>query len=177
MILTGEKIRKEFEGKTIFIEPFSLKQVKRDSYNYRLGRYLKEAYYDDNENLRFVVIDLKKCNSYTIKKNTLYLGTTYERIGSNLYTMSLIGKSSLGRLGLFLQISANLGHTGSNHNWTLEIYSPNNIIIYYKMVIGQVSFWVNDGILEKTEHYYNKFSDPRESTLMRNKGEYNDTDR
>lgn len=167
MILTGKQIHEEYKLGKISLEPFSLDQVKRDSYNYRLGQYLKEAYYDEDGSLKFNVIDLKECGSYVIKKNTLYLGTTYEEIGSSTYAMSLIGKSSIGRLGLFLQISANLGHTGSSHKWTLEIYSPNNIVLNYKMVIGQVSFWTNYGKLEKTQHYYNNFSDPRESKLMK----------
>jgi hypothetical protein len=44
-----------------------------------------------------------------------------EELGSRKYAMSLIGRSSIGRLGLFLQVSANLGHTGSSHCWTLEL--------------------------------------------------------
>jgi dCTP deaminase len=36
----------------------------------------------------------------------------------------------MGRLGLFLQLSANVGHTGTFHNRTLEIYPTINIIVY-----------------------------------------------
>lgn len=54
--------------------------------------------------------------------------------------MSLIGRSSTGRLGLFLQVSADLGHTGAEHKWTLELVAAKPIKIYPNMIIGQISF-------------------------------------
>lgn len=47
----------------------------------------------------------------------------------------------MGRLGLFLQISANLGHQTIFHNWTLEIRSCIPLRVFPHQVIGQVSFW------------------------------------
>ena len=54
---------------------------------------------------------------------------------------SLIGRSSVGRLGLFLQITADLGHLGKAHCWTLELKVVQSLIVYPHMKIGQVSFW------------------------------------
>lgn len=156
MILTGKKILKEILKSKITINPFDKNNLNPNSYNYRLGRFLKKI-----ENNKIENIDLKKYpDGYIIEKTKLYIGSTFEVIGSKKYAMSLIGRSSMGRLGLFLQISANLGHVYSEHNWTLEIVSCLNIKIYYKMKIGQVSFWKNFGFIEKREGKYNKFNEP-----------------
>ena len=79
--------------------------------------------------------------------------------------MSLIGRSSIGRLGLFLQLSADLGHVGSKHKWTLELVAAKPIIIYPFMKIGQISFWENDGDFKEYSGEYGKYSIPTESQL------------
>jgi dCTP deaminase len=83
---------------------------------------------------------------YVLQPGRLYLGHTYERIGSTHFVPSLIGRSSLGRLGLFLQITADLGHLGTYHKWTLEMTVVQPLRIYPKMRIGQVSFWEPQGV-------------------------------
>lgn len=166
MILTGNKIIKEVENGNITLEPFEEKMINPNSFNYRLGRFLKKSYIDEKNNLKFEVIDLLEYpDGYILFPGNLYLGSTYEKIGSTLYAMSLIGRSSMGRYGLFLQISANLGHTSSCHCWTLEIVPILKIKVYYKMCIGQVSFWNNFGVIEKTNHKYNKFNIPTEGGI------------
>ncbi|OJH35768.1 dCTP deaminase domain-containing protein [Cystobacter ferrugineus] len=47
---------------------------------------------------------------FLLQPGRVYLGSTQEVIGTDTYVPSLIGRSSLGRLGLFLQITADLGH-------------------------------------------------------------------
>ena len=91
----------------------------------------------------------------------MYLGHTQEILGSNKYASWLIGRSSLGRLGLFLQISANLGHTGSAHSWTLEIVCIIPIKIYPRMKIGQISFWENYGEANNYQGNYAQFNVPQ----------------
>lgn len=163
MILTGSQIIKEQNKRKIKISPFEIKNVNPNSYNYRLGRYLKIINGDQEIS---ETIDLSQYpNGYVLTTETLYLGSTYECIGSDYYAMSLIGRSSIGRYGLFMQISANLGHTGSKHCWTLEILATLPIKVYYKMKIGQVSFWKNRGEIIKTKHHYNNFNIPKESMM------------
>lgn len=41
MILTGQKIREEVEEKRIIIDPFDVKQINPNSYNFRLFHKLK----------------------------------------------------------------------------------------------------------------------------------------
>jgi len=104
-------------------------------------------------------------DGYVLTPHRMYLGHTVEVIGSDTYAMSLIGRSSMGRLGLFLQVSANLGHTTSCHCWTLEMVATRPLRVYPNMVIGQVSFWCNTGRLQPTEAFYARFDEPLESTL------------
>ncbi|NJS42096.1 hypothetical protein HC766_07695 [Candidatus Gracilibacteria bacterium] len=96
-----------------------------------------------------------------MKKNKMYLASTYEKLGSQKYAMRLIGRSSVGRLGLFLQVSADLGHTKSSHSWTLELVACNDIKVYKYMKIGQISFWRNIGEVEEYKSHFNKYNKPQ----------------
>uniref|UniRef100_UPI001FF49043 dCTP deaminase n=1 Tax=Brachybacterium sp. Marseille-Q7125 TaxID=2932815 RepID=UPI001FF49043 len=80
-----------------------------------------------------------------LQPGQLYIGNTVERIGSSCYVPSLIGRSSLGRLGMYLQLSADMGNLGASHQWTLEITVVQPLRVYPGMVCGQVSFWVPTG--------------------------------
>jgi len=159
MILTGNEIEKEIIKGNIIVEPFIKDNMNPNSYNYRLGNILKEIFYDKNgnQNVKEIVIPEE---GYLLKKECFYLGNTFEKIGSKKYSMRLIGRSSIGRYGLFLQISADLGHVGSCHCWTLEIIPLQNILVYPLMKIGQVSFWENFGEIDLYNGYYGNFSEP-----------------
>lgn len=164
MILTGNKIYQETLSGSIIIEPFNKEQVNPNSYNYRLGDSLKVFIGSKNNRPIFKIVKIPE-NGYVLKPNTLYLANTLERIGSQRYAMSLIGRSSIGRLGLFLQVSANLGHTHSNHRWTLELVTCKKIRIYKNMVIGQVSFWNNYGKIPQYDGFFGFINDIQESNL------------
>jgi dCTP deaminase len=69
------------------------------------------------------------------------LGATAELIGSGDYVVTLLGKSSIGRLGIFLNITADLGHVGCHSRWTLEITVVQPVRLYPGICIGQVAFW------------------------------------
>jgi dCTP deaminase len=162
MILTGSKIIEEIRKKDIVIRPFSLNQVNPNSYNYRLGSVLKIFWKFDGIKAIFKEIKIPP-KGYVLRPGRMYLGITKEIIGSQEYAMSLIGRSSMGRYGLFLQASANLGHTTSKHRWTLEIVAAQPIRIYAGMIIGQVSFWTNYGTVKKYKGRYGFLNYPQES--------------
>lgn len=169
MILTGNEIKEQVKKNRICIKPFIEENINPNSYNYRLGDIILEV--DDK------IIDPKKRISYKeIKLNgdgfilqpkKLYLGCTFEEIGSDFYVTQLIGRSSVGRLGLYLQITAPLGHVGSKHRWTLELKSVQQLKIYPFMKIGQVSFWTMKGFnsLNYTGKYQ-KYSFPHVSEFF-----------
>src|SRR3989344_6887187 len=164
MILTWNEIIKEQRKGNITINPFCVSQINPNSYNYRLGNTLKVFYKFDGNKAFFRKIKIPK-NGYVLSPGKLYLCTTKEIIGSSKYAMSLIGRSSMGRYGLFLQASANLGHTTSKHKWTLEIVALLPIRLYSGMIIGQVSFWKNFGVVKKYHGRYGSLNYPQESFL------------
>lgn len=163
MILTGDEIKKQVKKGSITINPFNKEQLNPNSYNYRIG----------TEIISFKIKNCKKVtsnieipkNGFILEPHKTYLANTYEILGSKKYAMSLIGRSSLGRLGLFLQVSANLGHTGSIHKWTLELVSTKRFKIYPNMIIGQMSFWTNEGNLKLYKGHYSKFNCPKKSKI------------
>ncbi len=164
MILTGSEIKKEIKKENINISPFNESQINPNSYNYRLGNKLKIFKQFDGECSIFKEIKMPE-KGYRLEPNQMYLGHTFETIGSQKYAMSLIGRSSVGRLGLFLQISANLGHTTSNHQWTLEMVALKPLMVYPEMMIGQVSFWSNKGSITRYCGNHGKYNKPQESLL------------
>ena len=164
MILTGKQISKEIESGNISIRPFVTEQVNPNSYNYKLSDTLKVFVEMDGFKPVFKQVIIPE-DGYILEPQQLYLACTKEVIGSKKYAMSLIGRSSIGRLGLFLQVSANLGHTTSEHQWTLELVAVNKIKIYPNMIIGQVSFWENKGKFDRYEGNYGKTNKSQESLI------------
>jgi len=171
MILSGLKIKEETLNNNIFIEPFNENLLNPNSYNYRLGDELLEIVdevIDSKCETKYKKIKLTE-EGYILKPHKLYLGSTMEKIGSNKYVTQLIGRSSIGRLGLFLQVTAPLGHVGCNHNWTLELKSVQPLKVYPGMRIGQVTFWKIDGDINKTytNGKYNNYKKPHISMFYK----------
>jgi dCTP deaminase len=158
MILSGQAITEEVSNKNIKIDPFNIEQLNPNSYNYRIDDKIK---YFDTEKKSFVETLIPK-EGMILAPQKLYLANTFEIIGSEKYVVSLIGRSSVGRLGLFVQISADLGNLGSPHKWTLELTCVQQLIIYPYMKIGQVSFWVPTGNINLYNGEYNKYNIPKE---------------
>lgn len=162
MILTGSEIKNAVLNSDIELSPFDEKQLNPNSYNYRIDNTIKKYIGFENDKAIFKEEMISE-SGYLLEKGVIYLANTKEIIGSNKYAMSLIGRSSLGRNGLFLQISANLGHTTSCHKWTLEIVASIPFILYPYMKIGQVSFWTNKGDLKPDVFTYANFNNPHEA--------------
>lgn len=169
MILTGNEIYKLVQQNRIHIKPFLKENINPNSYNYRLGEELLEIIdneLDAKKPCHYKKIKLKE-EGYTLMPGKLYLGSTVEEIGSEEFVTQLIGRSSIGRLGLFLQITASLGHLGAKHCWTLELHTVQPLKVYPNMKIGQVSFWEVEG--EKNIIYeggYEQFSRPHISEFF-----------
>lgn len=112
MILSGNKIKEEVKNGNISISPFEENMLNPDSYNYHLGDTILEI--EDeviDPHVKCKTKEIKLTNDrYLLKPNKLYLASTKEKIGSKKYVTQLIGRSSTGRLGLFLQVTAPLVH-------------------------------------------------------------------
>lgn len=164
MILTGSEIERSVKNGDIVLSPFDIMLLNPNSYNYHLGDTYIEIKADQKLDSRCgldaglpmpIPVD-----GMVLEPSSFYLCNTFETIGSSRYVTSLIGKSSMGRLGLYLQISANLGHQGEVHKWTLEIRCVKPIRIYPHMIIGQVTFWNVEGARVPSQGYYTRFDSP-----------------
>jgi len=166
MILTGEAITEAVECGDIVIDPFDPARVNPNSCNYRLGSEVVRVEVARDPKLAAVQQRLEPVDGrFLLRKGRFYLGHTLERIGSTRYVTSLIGRSSIGRLGLFVQLSADLGHCGAVHRWTLELLPTIDIYVYPGQVIGQVSFWSTTGDVAAYQGWYGRHDLPMASKL------------
>src|SRR5438309_7858230 len=104
MILTGEEIQLEVGRGRITIEPFHVGQLNPNSYNYRLSPEITictDSLLDPIRRGEWSCMHIPD-DGLVLEPHRLYLGSTIESIGSDVYVPSLIGRSSLGRLGMFL---------------------------------------------------------------------------
>jgi dCTP deaminase len=75
-----------------------------------------------------------------LEPNRLYLGRTREYTATDGYVPMLEGRSSIGRLGLFVHITAGFGDIGFRGFWTLEIFCVQPIRIYAGVQICQIFY-------------------------------------
>ncbi len=160
MILTGKEIQREVSNGSISISPFIESSLNPNSYNYTLNKKLIEIYHNDGQLIKNE-IEIGE-EGFVLEPMRLYLGATNEKIGSSKYAVSLIGRSSIGRLGIHVQIAANLGHTGTYHSWTLEIRVSHKCRVYPNCNFGQVSFWSNTGEIDLYNGEYTNINVPHE---------------
>ena len=141
MILSGLEIKAKM-GKGIIITPFDENLLNPNSYNLRLHNEL--MVYEDE------ILDMKKPNKakliqipdegLLIEPGRLYLGRTFEYTETNDCVPMLEGRSSVGRLGLFIHVTAGFGDVGFKGYWTLEIHAVQPIRIYPFVEICQIYY-------------------------------------
>jgi len=167
MILTAKEIEKEVKKKNIIIDPFDPKCLKPNSYIYHLSPKLIQVLDVGDKRKKAKTKELLiKERGLILEPNKLYLANTVETIGSKKFVTSLIGRNTMGKLGMFLQITADLGQMGEAHKWTLEIKVVQRLRIYPNMEIGQVTFWVPKGDIDmKDTEFYAKQNEPYLSNL------------
>lgn len=169
MILSGLKIKEEVKCGKIEIDPFNVDDINPNSYNYTLGDYVK-VYKNDvldakvNEKTEIIPIPEEGLVLYPDK---VYLGFTNEVIGSDYYVPVITGRSSTGRLGLFVQITSDLVDIGFHGKLTLQMHATQPVRIYKGMKIGQVMFWRVFGDYELYKGKYQSSEGPRESEVWR----------
>jgi len=167
MILTGSEIEKEWAAGRITIEPFIPEQVNPNSYNFRLGRTLR-VYAGGTLSPRspneFLEIDIPD-EGYVLEPGQLYLAHTIERLGSDHYAPTFAARSSVARLGMFINLSASLGDIGYKGQWTLQLYTLNRVRVYSGLNIGQMMWWKPQGEIELYRGKYQGATGPRSSDI------------
>jgi dCTP deaminase len=146
MILSGRQIHQRL-GKEIIIDPFNPDQLNPNSYNLCLHDEL--VVYDEP------VLDMRSENPVSritlpsdgleLEPHRLYLGRTVEYTETDGVVPMLEGRSSIGRLGLFVHITAGFGDVGFRGYWTLEIFCVQPIRIYPGVQICQIFYHTIEG--------------------------------
>ncbi|MFJ9158107.1 dCTP deaminase [Streptomyces griseoviridis] len=169
MILTGPEINTAVADGRLRITPFDPKQTNPNSYNVRLGAtlltYATEVVDAHHANpTRTIRIDT---DGYVLQPGELYLGHTVEEVGSDLFVPLLFGRSSVGRLGLFVEITAPIGDIGFHGQWTLMLSPIRPLRVYAGMKIGQIMFFVATGDIEPYRGKYQGSAGPQPSRYWR----------
>jgi len=130
------------ESGHIRIEPFEERFLNPNSYNLRLHDELL-VYTDD-------ILDMKKPlateslaipgEGLVLSPGRLYLGRTAEHTATRHYVPMLEGRSSMGRLGLYIHVTAGFGDIGFSGYWTLELQCVQPVRVYPFVQICQIYY-------------------------------------
>jgi dCTP deaminase len=152
MILTGPEIKSRIEKGDIKIEPYDVNRINPNSYN--LALHNKLLVYNQKE------LDMRTPNKtkeilipkegLILEPNKLYLGRSVEFTQTYNLVPMLEGRSSVGRLGLFVHVTAGFGDVGFKGYWTLEMFCVQPIRIYAGVEICQIYYHSIEG---KSEEY------------------------
>ena len=172
MLLSGDEIQCRLNS-DISSEPFDDARLNPNSYNRSLHHEL--LVYEE------VVLDAASPNRYrrieipdeglTLQPNHLYLGRTVEMTETHNLVPLIQGRSSLGRLGLFINSGGSIGDVGYRGTWTLEMHCVQPVRIYAGMQICQIYYLqlVGDGPEYSSDKYQNS-ADIRPSLMYQELG-------
>lgn len=141
MILSGNEIQRRL-GSDISIEPYSAERLNPNSYNLTLHNELmvyEEVVLDMAKNNRVRRVEIPE-EGLVLSPNQLYLGRTAERTVTHNLVPQIEGRSSVGRLGLFVHITAGFGDVGFSGYWTLEMFAVQPVRIYPGVPICQIFY-------------------------------------
>ncbi|MFG2197125.1 deoxycytidine triphosphate deaminase [Streptomyces sp. NPDC048639] len=141
MILTRAEIAKAVESGDIAIEPFDPRRLSPNAYDWRLGETIRvcDSDLDAAGSSEFIEHTLPP-EGMVIVPGKLYLGVTYERTHSERFAQMINGDRTVGALGVWVHVSAPLGHVGHAIRWTLEIQVARPVRIYPGMTFGKIIF-------------------------------------
>lgn len=158
MILSGNEIRRNL-GTNIVIDPFREENLNPNSYN--LSLHDEVMIYEE------VVVDMREANrvrrmtipagGLVLSPGQLYLARTQERTETHNFVPMIEGRSSVGRLGLFVHVTAGFGDVGFCGYWTLEMFAVQPVRIYPRVPICQIFYHQIAG--EITEYCSEKYQD------------------
>lgn len=145
MILSDKTLTKMLEEKTLVVEPIEKEQIQPASIDIRLGNTFSIV-----EDTSTGIINLEDkieyktitSDSYILLPNQFVLATTMEYFDlPDDLTAFVEGRSSLGRMGLFIQ-NAGWVDPGFKGEITLELYNANRCAIELKAGrrVGQLVF-------------------------------------
>jgi len=171
MILTGPEVISAIHRQEIEIAPFEPGNVNAASIDLRLGSkiavYKRWVYLPQgskaaiaggqiySHNDRF--IDCKNADDFEVhfldipdegiilRPGILYLMHTVEEVYTRKFVPVLDGKSSLGRLGVLVHLTAGYGDPGFSGQYTLEVSVMHPVKVYAGMRFCQMRFHTTVG--------------------------------
>ena len=162
MILSGSEIKKQVKLGNIAIEDFNESRVGPNSYNLRLAPELviyKEAVLDPKQENRTEAITIPP-EGIVIHPGRVYLAKTMEWTETHTFVPLLVGRSSVGRLGVSVHVTAGFGDVGFCGNWTMEITCEQVVKLYPEMEICQIYYHPVCG--EISGRYSGKYQNSKE---------------
>ena len=154
MILTGKEIERRL-GNDIIIEPYVAEQLNPNSYNLRLHNELliyKGDVLDPKENNETESLIIPE-EGLVLEPGQLYLARTLEYTETQGLVPMILGRSSVGRLGITVHITSGFGDIGFCGYWTLQLTCVKKVRIYPNMKICQI-FYHN--VLGEYDNYSSK---------------------
>jgi dCTP deaminase len=178
MVLSGHEIHAQL-GKNIIIAPFDEARLNPNSYNLTLHNEL--MVYEE------VVLDMRRANrvrriplppeGLVLHPNLLYLGRTAERTETRNLVPMIEGRSSIGRLGLFVHVTAGFGDVGFCGYWTLEMFAVQPVRIYAGVAICQIFYHdIRGSFTEYASDKYQHNTDIQPSLLFKELAPYGGDD-
>jgi dCTP deaminase len=169
MVLSGLEIQRRMGG-DIVIDPFDPARLNPNSYNLALHDEL--MVYEE------VVLDMRRANrvrrivigpeGLVLRPGQLYLGRTAERTETRNLVPMIEGRSSVGRLGLFVHVTAGFGDVGFRGFWTLEMFAVQPVRVYAGVPICQIFYHeIQGAFVEYQSDKYQNNTDIQPSLLFR----------
>lgn len=178
-LLTGTQILEEIEQKRIVIDPFVKEHIGPNSVDLRLGptllvfdkRYNSEPLDMKKDPKEWYQIErMTENEGYLLQPGILYLGHTLEYTETPFHVPCIDGRSSVGRLGMKVHITAGFGDIGFKGDWTLELEVVRPLIIYPYTRVCQISYHTVEGFVRPYEGNYQNQRGPKVSGLYKSFG-------
>lgn len=151
MILSDRDIRRAIESGHISISDFDEKNLQPASYDLHLDKHFlvfdtkKNSVIDPKKPVDDMMrpIDITEEKPFVLHPGEFALGLILEETGvGDDYVGRLEGKSSVGRLGVLIHVTAGFLDPGNKLKMTLELHNTAEIpiLLHYKMPIAQIAF-------------------------------------
>ena len=181
-MLTGQKIYDEVQSGNIIIDKFNPDFLQPNSYDLHWGNEIKVVKYNatsefERNNLVYPIIDMMEPqlveqiiipeDGILLWPNSLYLIPTVETVGSSLYVPQIVGRSSIGRMGIQVSQHAAFGDIGFVGKWTLQVSVIYPTRIYPNLRVCHVFFEEPCGTVNASYHGRYQYSiDAQESKFI-----------
>jgi dCTP deaminase len=153
MILTGPEIERETGHGSIDISPWRPEHINPASYDLTLGETYRTYVTASGQALDARVENMTRLHGIAkeglvLEPGELYLMYTAESVWTDRYVPIIDGKSSIGRLGICVHLTAGYGDPGFRGQYTLEVTCVRPVRVYAGMCFCQVRFHAMQGVVK-----------------------------